>query len=124
MTEAAITPRAWRKSKKLSMREAAVRAGVVGKNPGRTWQRWETGALEPPLAIVQSVSAQSLNAVTIESWREVRRQHLSAACIPAADDTAAHGDAASPDPIPETSAPPPLDHVTGDRADASPGTAG
>ena len=49
---------------------------------------------------------------------------LSAACIPAADDTAVHGDAASPDPIPETSAPPPLDRVTGDRADASRGTAG
>jgi DNA-binding transcriptional regulator YdaS (Cro superfamily) len=52
------------------------------------------------------------------------RSSLSAACTPVADDTAAHGGAASPDPIPETSAPPPLDHVTGDRADASPGTAG
>lgn len=52
------------------------------------------------------------------------RSSLSAPRTPSPDSTAPHGDAASPDPIPETVSPPPPDHVSGDRAVASAGDAG
>lgn len=119
-----ITPRSWRIDQKLTLERAALLVGVRGKNPARTWQRWETGELEPPLDIVSAVSRVSGGTVNLESWRAVRQARLNAPSTPSPDSTAVHGDAASANPIPETVSPPPPDHVTGDREVAPAGDAG
>lgn len=80
-----LSPAAWRKTRELTLEAAARLVGIRGKNPARTWQRWETGEREPPLRVVQAVAFMSEGAVTPASWlaeqhkREGRRDLLRAA---------------------------------------------
>lgn len=67
-----ITPRAWRMSLQMSQTSAAQRVGIEGKNPARTWQRWESGQQEPPLRVVIAVEQISGGRVTAESWIAAR----------------------------------------------------
>ena len=113
-----ISPRNWRTETNLTMEGAARLVGVLGKNPARTWQRWEQGQLEPPLAIVQAVARVSEGAVSLESWRAVREQYLSAACTASPDDSSGHAGGSSPDPNFETEQSPQLSHERGDRSRA------
>lgn len=92
------SPKQWRQDSKLSMAKAAAIAGVGGKNPARTWQRWETGLLEPPLRVISAIEEASGGLVTINSWRAI-----SVASIPASDDTGDRIAGSSLDPIPEKS---------------------
>lgn len=73
------SPRTWRVNANLSMAKAAKIGGVVGKNPARTWQRWETGELEPPLHVVSTIAIESGGAVTLQSWIDLRHSRFSAA---------------------------------------------
>lgn len=51
--------------------------GIGGKNPSRTWQRYETGASQPPLSIVAKVEMISEGQVTTASWMQARQSYLS-----------------------------------------------
>lgn len=70
------SPLVWRHGEKLSQEAAARRVGISGKNPARTWQRWESGQLEPPLAVVITVEQISAGAVTAQAWAVARRAYL------------------------------------------------
>lgn len=70
------TPLAWRLSIDISQAEAATRVGVKGRNPARTWQRWERGEATPPIHVVVAVEVLSFGQVTAASWMKVRSQHL------------------------------------------------
>jgi hypothetical protein len=49
----------WRVAAGLSLARAARVAGVAGKNPARTWHRWETGEREPPVSVIAAVEELS-----------------------------------------------------------------
>ncbi|TXM71468.1 helix-turn-helix transcriptional regulator [Methylobacterium sp. WL69] len=70
-----ITPRAWRLSNGLSQSEIARRLGITGKNPARTWQRWETGKARPPINVVVAVEQMSAQQVDARSWLAVEVSH-------------------------------------------------
>ncbi|MDE4602484.1 hypothetical protein [Sinorhizobium meliloti] len=55
----------------------AMMLGIEGKNPSRTWQRYETGASEPPLSIVAKLELISDGAVSTSSWMHVRQAFQS-----------------------------------------------
>lgn len=63
-----LSPRAWRTDASLSMTTVAEMLGLAGKNPARTYQRWEKGALTPPLWVIQKVEKFSGGRVTVASW--------------------------------------------------------
>ena len=52
-----------------------------GANPARTWNRWENGEREPPMAVVAEIERVSAGAVTAGSWAAVRAQFLAAAPV-------------------------------------------
>lgn len=51
--------------------------GIVGKNPSRTWQRYENGEREPPVSIIAKMEMISEGAVTSSSWMHVRQSYQS-----------------------------------------------
>lgn len=95
-------PRKWRLDRKLTLAAAAAAAGVAGKNPARAWQRWETGALEPPLRVVSAIDRASSGAVTIESWRQARLNFLNAPNTADADNNPSRAAGSSGCPSTET----------------------
>lgn len=109
------SPRQWRLDRGLTLFAAARLVGVAGRNPARTWQRWETGELEPPLNVVSTISEKSEGLVTLDSWRDVRSARFSAVCTPTLGETAGRESAASADPNPESLESPQPVHGLGDR---------
>jgi predicted transcriptional regulator len=73
-----ITPREWREQEGLSLKAAAAMLGISGKNPGRTWQRYEAGDRKPPLALIADVEHHSKGTVTLASWAAIHRSTFSA----------------------------------------------
>lgn len=71
-----MTPRAWRKSNKMSQAEAADAVGVRGRNPARTWQRWESGECSPPVIVMAKIEKLSGGRVTLASWEEALRRKI------------------------------------------------
>lgn len=67
-----MSPEEWRRGRKLSQEALARLLGLSGKNPARTWQRWESGDRQPPLSIIAKVEALSDGRVTTRSWLDVR----------------------------------------------------
>ena len=55
------------------MSAVAKQLNIVGRNPARTWQRYETGERNPPLGIVVKVEAMSEGLVTSASWLQVQQ---------------------------------------------------
>lgn len=49
--------------------------GITGKNPSRTWQRYETGEREPPVSVIAKLEMISDGAVTTTSWMHVRQAY-------------------------------------------------
>jgi len=68
-----MSPRQWRTATKLTLEEAAAAVGIRGKNPARTWQRWEVGDRAPPHLVVATVAKLSEGRVTIANWPKRRR---------------------------------------------------
>ncbi|WP_046601634.1 hypothetical protein [Neorhizobium galegae] len=58
------------------MATIASMLGIAGKNPSRTWQRYETGEREPPIHIVARLEMISDGSVTTTSWMQVRQSFL------------------------------------------------
>lgn len=67
-----MSPEEWRRGRKLSQEALAKLLGLSGKNPARTWQRWERGDRQPPLSIIAKVETLSDGKVTTRSWIDVR----------------------------------------------------
>ena len=67
-----MSPREWRAGKHLSLETLARLLGVEGRNPGRTFQRWEDGLLQPPLRVIAKLEVLSDGAVTTQSWIAVK----------------------------------------------------
>jgi predicted transcriptional regulator len=57
------------------MASIASMLGIVGKNPSRTWQRYETGEREPPLEIIAKLEMISDGAVSTSSWMQIRQTY-------------------------------------------------
>ncbi|WP_322884028.1 hypothetical protein U8C35_17355 [Sinorhizobium medicae] len=59
------------------MATIASMLGIAGKNPSRTWQRYETGEREPPVSVIAKLEMISEGAVTSSSWMQVRQAYLN-----------------------------------------------
>ncbi|WP_061930186.1 helix-turn-helix transcriptional regulator [Aureimonas sp. AU22] len=68
---ATMTPRQWRTAIKLTLEEAAAAVGISGKNPARTWQRWEVGERAPPATVVARVEKLSDSRVKASDWPSI-----------------------------------------------------
>jgi transcriptional regulator with XRE-family HTH domain len=77
-SQTTCSPAVWRQSEKLSMAAVAGSVGVAGKNPARTWHRWESGELEPPLRVIALIEETSKGKVPMAEWVKVRSAYLSA----------------------------------------------
>jgi transcriptional regulator with XRE-family HTH domain len=70
-----MRPIDWRKQAGLSQESAAKLVGVSGKNPARTWQRWEIGEREPPVSVIAKIETLSDGNVSARDWLEVGREY-------------------------------------------------
>lgn len=77
MRKKTLSPQEWRKGIGFSMATLARLLGIEGSNPSRTWQRYENGEREPPLALVCKVEEMSKGTVTTASWVQVRECFIS-----------------------------------------------
>src|SRR3569833_1561666 len=63
-----LLPSEWRLRTGLSLAAMARALAIPGKNPTRTYQRYETGERQPPLRLIEQVRLMSRDAVTNTSW--------------------------------------------------------
>ncbi|MCK1282250.1 helix-turn-helix transcriptional regulator [Bradyrhizobium sp. 61] len=118
----AVTPRSWRKAQGLSLGAAAALCGVSGKNPARTWQRWETGEREPSIKAVAAVEKASRGEIKAGTWNVIRQSFLSEQKTSSLDSTTAHDVESSQRPTPDTELSPLADQCPGaDAREASRG---
>lgn len=76
------SPKRWRQQRKMTMAGVASMLGITGKNPSRTWQRYETGEREPPVSVMAKLEMISEGAVTTSSWMQVRQSYQSRQVFP------------------------------------------
>lgn len=69
-----MSPEEWRRECGLSQEALARLLGISGKNPARTWQRWEIGDREPPLTVVEKIEALSDGRVNTAAWVKLQKQ--------------------------------------------------
>lgn len=74
-----MKPIEWRLSETLTLDEAARLAGVSGVNPGRTYQRYESGRRAAPANVVQAIFRLSGGSVGPSDWHDARLQFLNLA---------------------------------------------
>lgn len=74
-----MSPEQWRKAKNFSQDQVARMIGLSGKNPARTWQRWESGERQPPLTVIAKIEVLSEGFVTTTSWIKLRSSRESIA---------------------------------------------
>jgi len=67
-----MSPEEWRLSNGWSQAFIAQALGLTGRNPARTWQRWESGERQPPLRVIRKVEVLSDGKVTMLSWIALR----------------------------------------------------
>lgn len=61
-------PREWRLSAGLRLKDVALAAGIGGKNPARTYARYESGEQDCPAGVVEAVRKLSDGVVSAEDW--------------------------------------------------------
>ncbi|WP_332304682.1 helix-turn-helix domain-containing protein [Rhizobium sp. GR12] len=71
------SPKSWRQQQKMTMAGVASMLGIKGKNPSRTWQRYETGEREPPVAVMAKLETISEGQVTTTAWMYARKAYLA-----------------------------------------------
>jgi transcriptional regulator with XRE-family HTH domain len=79
-----MSPSQWRKDRRLSQRDAAILAGITGKNPARTWNRWELGERQPPMRVVAKIEDESDGRVSARAWADLREAFMTRLTSPAA----------------------------------------
>jgi transcriptional regulator with XRE-family HTH domain len=70
------SPRKWREKAALSLADVAAKVGIVGRNPSRTYARYETGENQCPVPVIEGVRLLSKGRVTAESWCAARAEFL------------------------------------------------
>ena len=83
-----MSPFAWRLSAGHTQASLAALAGVTGRNPSRTWKRWESGERKASAAVIDLIEGLSAGAVTARSWAKVRAEYLARTHNP--DQAASH----------------------------------
>lgn len=73
-----LEPRSWRLREGLTVAEMARRAGISGKNPVRTYGRYETGEQPCPPEVIERVREITGGEVGAEGWQKARVEFLSA----------------------------------------------
>ncbi len=84
-----LLPNQWREAAGLSMAAMARNLDIGGKNPSRTYQRYESGEQNCPLEIVAKVEKLTGGNVTFASWLKVKREWIAAHPKAAAEKIAA-----------------------------------
>ena len=72
-----VSPLQWRLNVGLTLAAAAERAGIAGKNPLRTYARYESGAQPCPPHVVEAIRTASSGTVGAESWHRARLAFLA-----------------------------------------------
>lgn len=67
-----VDPRSWREQAGKTLAEVAQAIGISGKNPARTYARYETGASRCPETVIAAIERLSGGAVTPTSWLRLR----------------------------------------------------
>ncbi len=96
-----MIPETWRKIHSLTVQAAAELVGLAGKNPARTWKRWEIGERSPSIEKVALIERLSGGALTAESWAAARRA-FNEPKTASRGNTAAHTAGSSPNPTADT----------------------
>jgi predicted transcriptional regulator len=68
-------PKVWREEAGHSLATVARACGIEGKNPAKTYSRYETGECPAPAGVVEAVREMSRGRVTAESFHHVRLAH-------------------------------------------------
>lgn len=71
-----MLPIEWRTRAGLSQEHVAKCLGLSGRNPARTWSRYERGERQPRADVIAAVERLSRGKVTANSWALARRSHL------------------------------------------------
>lgn len=72
-------PKAWRVGAGKGLTEIARAVGLGGKNPARTYDRYEKGEQECPAEVVEAVRQMSGGIVGAESWLRARMAYRASA---------------------------------------------
>lgn len=62
----------WRKSRSLTLAEAASLFGIADANPGRTLQRYEKGERRPSAVLIALIEKATHGQVTAQDMHETR----------------------------------------------------
>lgn len=71
-----LDPRAWRACKKYSLADMAKAAGIQGKNPLRTYSRYESGQHPCPSQVIENIRKFSNGEIGAEAWQKARMDYL------------------------------------------------
>lgn len=77
-TFAVMKLKEWRLTRNMTLAEAAATLGMPGKNPSRTYQRYESGEKRPDAPLVEAIIAMTGGAVTVEDMHRARLDWLAA----------------------------------------------
>jgi transcriptional regulator with XRE-family HTH domain len=69
-------PKSWRTEAGMSLAAVAAGCGIGGKNPSKTYSRYETGESPAPADVVEAVRKISRGKITVESFHAARLAHL------------------------------------------------
>ena len=67
-----MTPKVFRETKGWTFPQMAEQLGLEGKNPARTYQRWETGECPPPFGVVAKIEKMSGGRVRASDWPQAQ----------------------------------------------------
>lgn len=71
-----LTPLEWRRLRGCTKEFVAARTPIAGKNPSRTYDRYERGENPCPADVIEAVRQLSGGAVGAEGWQKVRLDYL------------------------------------------------
>lgn len=71
-------PKTWRNGAGLTLAKVAAECGITGRNPARTYNRYETGEKQAPAEVVAAVDRVSGGKVRAASFQAVRMAWLEA----------------------------------------------
>jgi transcriptional regulator with XRE-family HTH domain len=80
-----MLPIEWRAQAGLSQDSVARFLGLAGRNPARTWSRYERGERQPRIDMIVAVEKLSKGKVTAKSWAEAREARMRADARPAGE---------------------------------------
>ena len=70
-------PKIWRQRAGLTLAEVAARVAIGGRNPARTYQRYENGECACPLSVIVAIERLSGAQIGAKSWQRARQRFLT-----------------------------------------------